>query len=229
MKKITLVFTLLISMLLVGCSLNQPLSNKELSESKELIESAREEYEQLNSGSVRITNTETGELERTFIFMLDNDNVMHFSYCGENGDSFESQYYDGEQFIIRSQGKSETITKDDKNFPKFSEKKRHPNATGMMLIYEPSSVLEVEKITQGEEILIKHKYNPSSFSTPDEKGKLIEFDVTYHFDKNKKFTKLIEASKVSIDDETISKEYEITIDDKNELTSIPDFENGITE
>lgn len=214
LKKIISFFLCIIFCIaLTSCS-SEPLQGDEL------INKAKEDYTSLNSGKLTVTNADSGEVEQTFIFMIDENDVMKYYFCGKNGDYEDQEYYDGEIMVTLESGEKTVLKKGDDNFPEYTREDRHPNASKEMLLYQPNAIKTVEITESGEETTITHTYFANAFNSTNNNSKVTNLVVVFRFDKDSNLVDLTEKSEVKAEGKVTKDTYIIAITNQNAITSI---------
>lgn len=215
-KYISLIIAFLMLVCFVGCGKKPAYS--------ETVEKARDDYEKLKSAEVVISNAQTGEIQQTFKFYLDKKNVMHYYDEEKIGDKIKKEYYDGKTLKTDNNGELTIRKQGEKGFPNYSSKVRHVKASKQLIIYEPKAIkMSIEKTDKDGNYSISYTFDPKKVSFVKAEGKVKDFTVTYNFDSKKNLFDIVEETKMEADGKTFTSSYKISIDKKNEITSLDDI------
>ena len=190
----------------------------------ELVEKAREEYTSLDSAKVIMTNTETNEVEQTFVFKYDEKDVLTFAYEGKYLDESYAQYNNGYECYTSENGEYTFTQRGDKNFQAYDRKSPHPQANEGLIIFsanavEKSSVAEENGIT-----CVEHNYDPEKIGAASDEGNVADFIARFYFNENKELLYFTEETVIDNDGEKIIHSYKVEITEKN---AVEDIENPV--
>ena len=214
MKRKVLSFVLiLIGMLVLLCACGAQPSV----EGEELIKKAREDYKNLKSAKVIMTNTETDEVEQTFEFKYDEKGFLTYSYEGKNGDDVYAQYNNSVESFTYQNGKFEYLQKGDDSFEVYSKDVTHPQADEGLIIFNASAVSEASKSEKNGVTDVHHEYNVDKLEASED---LTEFLVDYYFDKDDNLLYFVECSKINEDGTEQLHSYKVEITEKNAVDKV---------
>ncbi len=214
MKNKILCFMVVVSTLIFcSCTFLQPHV-----EGDELIKKAREDYKNLESAKVIMTNMDTNEVEQTFTFKYDEKGMLSFSYEGKNGDDVYAQYGTPSRYDTYEKGTLKHYNKDDKDFIAYTKDSTHPQASEELIVFTPRAVADASKTTEGETTHIHHTYDTEKIKADQE---IKEFSVDYYFDVDGELLYFIENSALETDGKTNKHSYKVEITDKNEVSKVP--------
>ncbi|MGN1133358.1 MAG: hypothetical protein ACI4RN_02775 [Oscillospiraceae bacterium] len=215
MKKRILCFMVVISTLLFcSCTFLQPHV-----EGDELIKKAREDYKNLDSAKVVMTNMDTNEVEQTFTFKYDEKGMLTFAYEGKNGSDEYAQYGTPTRYATYEKGELKQYDKNDKDFIAYTKDSTHPQASEELIVFTPRAVAEATKTEEDKLTHIHHKYDPEKIKADQE---IKEFSVDYYFDVDGELLYFIENSALKSDGKTNKHSYKVEITEKNAIKKVPD-------
>ena len=205
MRRFLVVMLILAMAFATGCAAGEPLPGEEL------ILAAREWYTSLDSARVEVVNDETGEAEQSFIFKYDEKGMMTYSYVGISEGIYLAQYNNGREQFTNDNGEITALDASSLNFTAYSRDVPYPMAgEGLILFYKKAVIAEYSYIDSGDNIAIRHVYDPAKLGAYDGEGTLTGFTVEYTFDKNGSFVEMTEITDVALDN-GLSKTYSYTI------------------
>ncbi len=192
-NKILLVFiAIIIPFVLSSCGKKQ-----EDAPGAELIKSAKEAYESLDSARLVIKDCDSGEVKQEFVFRYEGD-VLTYSFKSVSASGVYYEYNDGKSLQIENNGEVKTYKWPSGNFKKYKRSKTHPNASGGIFFYEPSCISKVSVNPSGNGTMVDYEYNVDSLSkkmqTFTSEGKMTAFETRYVFDGDGNFSMLYEIS-----------------------------------
>ena len=221
-KKIMVMITAVGMLLLVGCGKKE----KPPIEGDEYVYAAMQDYVNLDSGKLTITDDEKDEVVSEFTFLY-NGKVCTYVLNGTFGNKDYVEYNNGKKMWVND-GKSEktyTYSRYSPYFKKYTRKKPNPNASTGIFFFEPDFVAEVKTIDteEGKTILYTYDINTlgDKMGLNTEMTSLELYETEFVFDKDNKFVELIEKSRVKNGEETIVSDFSIKVSNKNEITEIP--------
>ena len=185
----------------------------------ELIKSAKEAYEKLDSARLVIKDCDSGEVKQEFIFRYEG-NVLTYSFKSVSSSGVYCEYNDGKSLQIENGGEVKTYKWPSGNFKKYKRSKTHPNASGGIFFYEPSCISKVSVNPSGDGTMVDYEYDVKSLSkkmqTSTSEGKMTAFQTRYIFDGDGNFSMLYETSTFGDAVHT----YTIEILDKNAVEKV---------
>ncbi len=204
---------IMVSVIFAGCGVKDVAGS-------ELVKKAREEYTKLDSAKVIMTNTETNEIEQTFVFKYDEKDVLTFAYEGKYKDESYAQYNNGYECYTSENGKYTFTQRGDKDFQAYDRDSTHPQANEGLIIFsanavEESSVLEEDGIT-----CVEHKYDPEKIGVTSDEGNVTDFIAKFYFDKNEELLYFTEETVIDSSGEKINHSYKVEITEKNAVKDI---------
>ncbi len=186
-------------------------------EGDELINKAREEYKNLKSARVIMTNEDTNEVEQTFVFKYDEKDILMFSYEGKNGDDVYAQYNNGVENFTFEKGKYEYYQKGDDGFVAYTRDMPHPQAGEGLIIFQPSAVEKAEVKTEDGITHVAHKYDIEKLRVGEGTK---AFSADYYFDDEGNLLWFVESSTIKTDDMDKNYVYKVEITDKNAVDKV---------
>lgn len=186
-------------------------------EGDDLINNAREEYRNLDSAKVIMTNVDTNEVEQTFAFKYDEKDILTFSYEGKNGEDIYAQYNNGMESFTYEKGEYTYKQKGEDGFAAYTRDVTHPQAGEGLIIFQPSAVKKAEVKSEGEVTHIIHEYDIEKLSVDDS---TTAFSADYYFDNEDKLLYFVESSTIIIDGEKKEYKYRVDITEKNAVDKI---------
>lgn len=183
----------------------------------QLVYKAREDYANLDSAKVVITNEDTGEVEQEFTFKYDEKDVLTYSYYGKNGGTEYAQYNNGIESFTYDNGEYSHAVRGDKGFSKYTRKAKHPQADEGMLMFAPKAVSSVSDIIGDDgSVTVTYVYDVSKLGEDAEEIGTTGFSTTYYFDKDGKLEYFTENTQADKD----SYNYRIDITEQNSVDKI---------
>ena len=199
--------------LFTGCAENDVAGS-------DLVKKAREEYTKLNSAKVIMTNTETNEIEQTFVFKYDEKDVLTFAYEGKYLDESYAQYNNGYECYTSENGKYTFTQRGDKNFQAYDRDSIHPQANEGLIIFSANAV-EKSSVTEENGITcVEHKYDPEKIGASSDEGEVTEFNARFYFDENESLMYFTEETVIDSDGELVKHSYKVEITEKNAVENI---------
>lgn len=201
---------MMIGLILTSCG-SQPAV-----EGDNLINKAREDYKNLNSAKVVMTNTDTNEVEQTFEFKYDEKGFLTYAYEGKSDSETYAQYNNSVESFTYDDGKFEHLQKGDKDFCVYSRDVTHPQADEGLIIFNPKAVKSAEKKVEDGVTHIHHIYNAEKLGQENVKA----FEADYYFDKNDELIYFVETSEIENNGNASKHSYKVEITDKNKVKQV---------
>lgn len=190
----------------------------------ELVEKAREEYTKLNSAKVIMTNTETNEIEQTFVFKYDEKNVLTFAYEGKYLDESYAQYNNGYECYTSENGEYSFAQRGDKDFTAYDRDSTHPQANEGLIIFSANAV-EKSSVTEENGITcVEHRYDPEKIGATSDEGNVADFIARFYFNEDKELLYFTEDTVIDSNGDEITHSYKVEITEKN---AVEDIENPV--
>lgn len=196
-----------------SCSVNPSV------EGEDLIKRAREEYKALDSARVVMTNTDTGEVEQTFVFKYDEKDVLMYSYEGKSESSEYAQFNNGVECFSYDNGEYSHVQKGDKDFNLYTRDVTHPQADEGLILFAPAAVTHAEVTEEDGITHITHIYDAEKIGAEAESGEVTGFSAEYFF-SGEELQYFIETTDVRENGEDKRYSYKVEITEKNSVESI---------
>ncbi len=191
-----------------------------------LVMQAREDFEQLDSAQVVMTNTDTDKVEQIFTYRYDDGVLIYKDWKLIDGKE-SVEFNDGEQNVYLQDGKYYQYKQGDDKFIKYTRTKKHKKTQDLMLTYIPSAITDakMERVDGKDEVT--HIYDISKVNpTVPDGAEATGFAVRFVFDKNGKLDYFTETTLYKKDGKELRLAYKTEIKDKN---SVDKIENIIKE
>lgn len=217
-KNILLCISVILTLLFMsGCGANDVAGS-------ELVEKARKEYVKLDSAKVVMTNTETNEVEQTFVFKYDEKDVLTFAYQGKYMEESYAQYNNGYESYTLENGKYEFSQRGDKNFQSYDRDSTHPQANEGLIIFSANSIKDSSVKEENGVICVEHSYDPEKIGATSDEGNVTGFFAKFYFDKEEKLLYFTEETVIDSDGKEIKHSYKVEITEQNK---VKDIENPV--
>lgn len=217
-KNILLYIGVILTLLIMsGCGVNDVAGS-------ELVEKARKEYIKLDSAKVVMTNTETNEIEQTFVFKYDEKDVLTFAYEGKYLDEMYAQYNNGYESYTLENGKYEFSQRGDKNFQSYDRDSTHPQANEGLIIFSANSINESSVTDENGITRVEHSYDPEKIGASSDEGDVTGFYAKFYFDKDEKLLYFTEETIIDSNGKEIKHSYKVEITEQN---AVQDIENPV--
>ncbi len=218
-KEIILLYivVIMVSVVFAGCGAKDVAGS-------ELVKKAREEYTKLDSAKVIMTNTETNEIEQTFVFKYDEKDVLTFAYEGKYQDESYAQYNNGYECYTSENGKYTFTQRGDRDFQAYDRDSTHPQANEGLIIFSANAVEESSVSEENGITCVEHKYDPEKIGAASDEGSVSDFIARFYFDENKQLLYFTEQTVIDSKGEKIIHSYKVEITEKN---AIQDIENPV--
>lgn len=190
----------------------------------ELVKNAREEYTKLDSAKVIMTNTETNEIEQTFIFKYDEKDVLTFAYEGKYKDESYAQYNNGYECYTSENGEYTFTQRGDKEFQAYDRDSTHPQANEGLIIFSANAVEKSSVTEENGMTCVEHNYDPDEIGAISDEGKVTDFTAKFYFNKDNELLYFTEETVIDSDGEKITHSYKVEITEKN---AVEDIENPV--
>lgn len=186
-----------------------------------LVMQAREDFEQLDSASIVMTNLDTDKAEQIFTFKYSSDNVLTYTDWKLIDGVQSNEYNDGEVNVYFRDGKYYQYHKGDDKFVKYTRTQRHKKTQDQMITYIPSAITEakMKKVDGKDELTHIYDVNKVNPAVPDG-AKATGFAVRFVFDKNGKLEYFTETTICEKDGKETRFAYKTEIKDKNKVGEI---------
>lgn len=204
-------------LVLTGCGVNDVAGS-------ELVEKARKEYIKLDSAKVIMTNTETNEIEQTFVFKYDEKDVLTFAYNGKYMDESYAQYNNGYESYTSENGNYTFSQRGDKDFQSYDRDSTHPQANEGLIIFSANSIKDSSVTEENGITCVEHSYDPEKIGATSDEGDVTGFYAKFYFDKDEKLLYFTEETVVDNDGKEIKHSYKVEITEQN---AVEDIENPI--
>lgn len=116
---------------LSGCSLKKEY---ELA-GRERVEAFRNEAAGWRSGRYLLTNIDTGNTDRVFSFMYNEDGTQSYLYEAAEDGNYYAEYSDGSLLYVVDGGNAAVINEGGEGYAKYTEEEPHPYSKGELLFY----------------------------------------------------------------------------------------------
>lgn len=190
----------------------------------ELVEKARKEYIKLDSAKVVMTNTETNEIEQTFVFKYDEKDVLTFAYEGKYLDERYAQYNNGYESYTYENGEYKFSQRGDKDFQSYDRDSTHPQANEGLIIFSANSINESSVTEENGITCVEHSYDPEKIGASSDEGNVTGFYAKFYFDKDEKLLYFTEQTIIDDNGKEIKHSYKVEI---NEQNAVEDIENPV--
>ena len=185
-----------------------------------LVMQAREDYSELDSARVVMTNVDTGKQEQVFTFMYSGDTLVYTNWKLVDGRE-NSEYNNGEINAYHHGDKFYEYKNGDKNFKKYTRSDKHQMTKEDMITYIPSAITDAKMTVNGDEREVTHVYDVEKVKpTAPEEGEVTDFAVRYVFDKDGKLKYFTETTIYKADGKEKRCGYKTVIEDKNSIKEI---------
>ena len=190
----------------------------------ELVKKARSEYTKLDSAKVIMTNTQTNEVEQSFVFKYDEKDVLTFAYEGKYQDESYAQYNNGFECYTSENGEYTFTQRGDKDFQAYDRDSTHPQASEGLIIFSANAVEESSVSEENGTTCVEHKYDPEKIGATASEGNVTDFIAKFYFDENEELLYFTEETVVDSGEETVTHSYKVEITEKND---VEDIENPV--
>lgn len=186
----------------------------------ELINKARDEYVELDSAKVLMTNVSTGKVEQTFTFKYDEKDVLTYSYYGKSEKTEVAMYNNSLESASYKDGKYSHAVKGDSGFLKYTRKSPYAQADKGMILFEPKAVTNAKMTEENGVTHVIHIYDTEKIGATSESGEVTGFSVEYFFDKNGELLYFVENTNVKEDGKDKTYSYKVEITEKNSVENV---------
>lgn len=190
----------------------------------ELVKKARAEYTKLDSAKVIMTNTQTNEVEQSFVFKYDEKDVLTFAYEGKYQDESYAQYNNGFECYTSENGEYTFTQRGDKDFQAYDRDSTYPQASEGLIIFSVNAVEESSVSEENGTTCVEHKYDPEKIGATASEGNVTDFIAKFYFDENEELLYFTEETVVDSGEETVTHSYKVEITEKN---AVEDIENPV--
>ena len=209
---------------MTGCTANMP-------EGYQAIKDAKTAYEQLNSARVIMTDLTADEQIMEFVFYINNDSEMVFSYYGKDGTDEQYAYSNGAEYFYKEPGSKAwtVIGSQDENYlyNLYNKEYRYPYARGGIFFFSGQAV-ESSNISDNEDGSCMIDYTYSADKLNSERSLQLEgvssfasLSTTFCIDPSGYITEFIETGEVvNAEGETQQVNISISVQDMNEIFDI---------
>jgi hypothetical protein len=192
-----------------------------------LVMQAREDYEQLDSAQVEMTNTETGKVEQTFTFKYSSDGVLTYKDWKLVDGEENIEFNNGETNVYLKGGKYYQYNQSDEKFVKYTRTRTHKKTRYAMLTYIPSAITDARMQHVDDKNEVTHIYDVSKVNPSVPQGaKATGFAVRFVFKKSGELENFTETTIYELDGKETRVAYKTEIKQKN---SVGEIENIITQ
>ena len=186
----------------------------------ELVKKARSEYTKLDSAKVIMTNTQTNEVEQSFVFKYDEKDVLTFAYEGKYQDESYAQYNNGFECYTSENGEYTFTQRGDKDFQAYDRDSTHPQASEGLIIFSANAVEESSVSEENGTTCVEHKYDPEKIGATASEGNVTDFIAKFYFDENEELLYFTEETVVDSGEKTVIHSYKVEITEKNAVENI---------
>ena len=184
-----------------------------------LIMQARENYENLDSAKIIMTNVDTGKNEQIFTFKYEGSTLTYSDW--QLVDGVESSEYNNGEVDIVSRGDSTTRReKGESGFKSYTRSKKHIKTRDDMITYIPTAVTDAKMTRQNGKREITHIYDVEKVKPTVPEGTATGFAVRYLFDKDGKLEYFTETTIYEVDGTEKRIGYKTEITQKNKITKV---------
>ncbi len=225
MKKLVLAVLLMLSAVAFsGCTTKLP-------EGYDAVKQAKDQYEQLDSAHVTMTDLTDGSVIMDFSFYINPNNEMVLSYYGIDGEEEQFAYSNGAEYFYKEHGdeKWTVIGSDDENYlyNLYNREYRYPYAQGGIFFLDGGSVADVGIINSDDGAMQitytydANKLNSSAVEYLDGVSGFVSLETVFTVNSDGYITEFIERGIVTGDDGIdLDINMSITVDSMNEVYDI---------
>lgn len=186
-----------------------------------LVMQAREDFEELDSASVVMTNTDTDKAEQIFTFKYSSDGVLSYTDWKLVDGVESNEYNNGEINVYLRDGKYYQYKSGDEKFISFNRTKKHQKTQDQMITYIPTAITDARMKSDSEKDEITHIYDVEKVNpTVPEGAKATGFAVKFIFDKKGDLEYFTETTIYELDGKEKRLEYKTEITKRNKVDKI---------
>lgn len=182
---------------------------------------AREDYEELDSAQIVMTNVDTGKVEQTFTFSYSKSGVLTYKDWKLVDGQESIEFNDGEVNVYYMDGKYYQYNKGEDKFERYTRKNKHKKTKDDMITYIPSAITDAKMQRKKDEEEIIHIYDVSEVNpTVPQGAQAMGFAVKFVFKKSGKLDYFTETTLYELDGKQQRITYKTEITQQNKVGEI---------